>query len=107
MVLGCGGFASGPGGIAAWLAGAPLVIHEQNAIPGLANRALGGMASAVAVSFSPPGGTVRVTAGRDPGRDPGPHARTATRTCRGEASGKTWTGSWKFAVAFGSIAKGR
>jgi len=38
--------------LAAILRGVPRVIHEQNAIPGLANRALGGMASAVAVSFA-------------------------------------------------------
>ncbi|MCK0537952.1 undecaprenyldiphospho-muramoylpentapeptide beta-N-acetylglucosaminyltransferase [Alcanivorax quisquiliarum] len=40
LVLGFGGFASGPGGIAARLCGVPLVIHEQNAIPGLTNRVL-------------------------------------------------------------------
>lgn len=40
VVLGFGGFASGPGGVAAWLNKKPLVIHEQNAIPGLTNRLL-------------------------------------------------------------------
>ena len=40
MVLGLGGFASGPGGVAAWLLRKPVVIHEQNAIPGLTNRLL-------------------------------------------------------------------
>ena len=39
-VVGMGGFAAGPGGIAAWLAGKPLVIHEQNAVAGLTNRIL-------------------------------------------------------------------
>lgn len=38
--LGMGGFASGPGGVAAWLLRIPLVIHEQNAIAGLTNRML-------------------------------------------------------------------
>lgn len=38
--LGMGGFASGPGGLAARLAGCPLVLHEQNAVPGLTNRIL-------------------------------------------------------------------
>ena len=38
VVLGMGGFASGPGGIAAWLRGIPLVIHEQNAVLGTTNR---------------------------------------------------------------------
>lgn len=38
VVLGMGGFASGPGGIAAKLIGIPLVIHEQNAIAGMTNK---------------------------------------------------------------------
>ncbi|NVK21009.1 MAG: undecaprenyldiphospho-muramoylpentapeptide beta-N-acetylglucosaminyltransferase [Kangiellaceae bacterium] len=40
VVLGMGGFASGPGGLAAKLCGVPLVIHEQNAIAGMTNRQL-------------------------------------------------------------------
>jgi len=51
VVLGCGGFASGPGGIAAWLTGAPLVIHEQNAVAGLTNRWLARVATRVAEGF--------------------------------------------------------
>ena len=51
VVLGCGGFASGPGGIAAWLSGAPLVIHEQNAVAGLTNRWLARVASRIAEGF--------------------------------------------------------
>ncbi len=51
VVLGLGGFVSGPGGIAAWLAGAPLVIHEQNAIAGLTNRCLARLAVRVAEGF--------------------------------------------------------
>ena len=43
-VLGMGGFASGPGGLAAWLLGRPLIIHEQNAIIGLTNRLLSRLA---------------------------------------------------------------
>jgi UDP-N-acetylglucosamine--N-acetylmuramyl-(pentapeptide) pyrophosphoryl-undecaprenol N-acetylglucosamine transferase len=39
-VLGMGGFASGPGGVAAWLTRRPLLIHEQNAVAGLTNRIL-------------------------------------------------------------------
>ncbi|XOZ33505.1 undecaprenyldiphospho-muramoylpentapeptide beta-N-acetylglucosaminyltransferase [Halomonadaceae bacterium KBTZ08] len=37
-VLGMGGFAAGPGGLAAWLLRRPLVIHEQNAIAGMTNQ---------------------------------------------------------------------
>jgi len=45
VVLGLGGFASGPGGIAAWLLGTPLVIHEQNAVAGTTNKLLARFAS--------------------------------------------------------------
>ena len=38
--LGMGGFASGPGGIAAWLLRIPLLIHEQNRVAGATNRIL-------------------------------------------------------------------
>jgi UDP-N-acetylglucosamine--N-acetylmuramyl-(pentapeptide) pyrophosphoryl-undecaprenol N-acetylglucosamine transferase len=50
-VLGAGGFASGPGGIAAWLLGIPLLIHEQNAVAGLTNRCLARLASQVLEAF--------------------------------------------------------
>lgn len=51
VVLGLGGFASGPGGLAAWLLRKPLVIHEQNAIPGLTNRLLSKLAKQVLEGF--------------------------------------------------------
>lgn len=38
VVLGMGGFASGPGAVAAWLKRIPLVIHEQNSVAGTTNR---------------------------------------------------------------------
>ncbi len=44
-VLGMGGFVSAPGGIAAWIYRCPLIIHEQNTIPGLANRILAYLSS--------------------------------------------------------------
>lgn len=44
VVLGLGGFASGPGGLAARLLGKPLVVHEQNAVAGTTNRWLAKMA---------------------------------------------------------------
>lgn len=50
-VLGMGGFASGPGGLAAWLLRKPLFIHEQNAIPGMTNRWLSRIARAVMEGF--------------------------------------------------------
>jgi UDP-N-acetylglucosamine--N-acetylmuramyl-(pentapeptide) pyrophosphoryl-undecaprenol N-acetylglucosamine transferase len=51
IVLGLGGFASGPGGVAAWLSKIPLVIHEQNAIPGLTNRLLSRLSKRVLQGF--------------------------------------------------------
>ncbi|MDX1656896.1 MAG: undecaprenyldiphospho-muramoylpentapeptide beta-N-acetylglucosaminyltransferase [Candidatus Competibacteraceae bacterium] len=51
LVLGMGGFASGPGGLAARLLGIPLVIHEQNALPGLTNRWLARLAVRVLQAF--------------------------------------------------------
>ncbi|MDH3646374.1 MAG: undecaprenyldiphospho-muramoylpentapeptide beta-N-acetylglucosaminyltransferase [Gammaproteobacteria bacterium] len=51
VVLGMGGFVSGPGGIAAWLMRRPLVIHEQNAVAGLTNRLLAPFARTVLEGF--------------------------------------------------------
>ena len=51
VVLGMGGFASGPGGVAAKLAGIPLVLHEQNAIPGMTNKLLSRIATKVMCAF--------------------------------------------------------
>ena len=51
VVLGMGGFASGPGGMMARLLGIPLVVHEQNAIAGLTNRWLSRFASQVLEAF--------------------------------------------------------
>lgn len=51
VVLGMGGFASGPGGVAAWLMRIPLLIHEQNAIAGLTNKLLAPLAVSVMAAF--------------------------------------------------------
>ncbi|MCQ3828018.1 undecaprenyldiphospho-muramoylpentapeptide beta-N-acetylglucosaminyltransferase [Microbulbifer elongatus] len=50
-VLGFGGFATGPGGVAARLAGVPLIIHEQNAVAGTTNRLLARVANRVLEAF--------------------------------------------------------
>ncbi|WP_432696308.1 undecaprenyldiphospho-muramoylpentapeptide beta-N-acetylglucosaminyltransferase [Marinobacterium sp. YM272] len=50
-VLGMGGFASGPGGLIAWLRRKPLVIHEQNAVAGTTNRILSHFATRVLQAF--------------------------------------------------------
>lgn len=51
VVLGMGGFVSGPGGLAARLLGRRLVIHEQNAVAGLTNRSLARIADRVLEAF--------------------------------------------------------
>jgi UDP-N-acetylglucosamine--N-acetylmuramyl-(pentapeptide) pyrophosphoryl-undecaprenol N-acetylglucosamine transferase len=51
VVLGMGGFVSGPGGIAAWLTRRPLVIHEQNGLAGTTNRILARIATRVLEAF--------------------------------------------------------
>ena len=51
VVLGMGGFASGPGGLAAWLMRIPLCIHEQNAVAGLTNRLLAPLANIIMQAF--------------------------------------------------------
>jgi len=51
MCLGMGGFASGPGGLMAWLLRVPLVVHEQNAVAGFTNRLLSGMATIILQAF--------------------------------------------------------
>jgi len=51
VVLGLGGYASAPGGFAAWLMSKPLVLHEQNAVAGMSNRFLSRLASRVLSAF--------------------------------------------------------
>ncbi len=84
VVLGLGGFVAGPGGLAARLAGIPLVIHEQNAIAGLTNRSLAHLARRVLAAFptSFPAGRAMVTG--NPVRHeisslPAPNVRFASR----------------------------
>lgn len=50
-VLALGGYVAAPGGIAAWLARVPLVVHEQNAVAGLTNRLLARFAQRVLGGF--------------------------------------------------------
>lgn len=50
-VLGMGGYAAGPGGIAAWICRRPLLVHEQNAVAGLTNRVLARLAKRVLTGF--------------------------------------------------------
>lgn len=50
-VVGFGGYVTGPGGLAARLGGVPLIIHEQNAVAGTANRSLASFAARVCEAF--------------------------------------------------------
>jgi len=52
-VLGLGGFASGPGGMAARFSGVPLVIHEQNAVAGTTNKLLAKLAASYRLEAFP------------------------------------------------------
>ncbi len=51
LVLGMGGFVAGPGGLIAKILGIPLVIHEQNRVPGTTNRLLANRAKRVLEAF--------------------------------------------------------
>ncbi len=51
VVLGMGGYVSGPGGLAAWSCGIPVVLHEQNGIAGLTNKGLSKIARKVMQAF--------------------------------------------------------
>jgi UDP-N-acetylglucosamine--N-acetylmuramyl-(pentapeptide) pyrophosphoryl-undecaprenol N-acetylglucosamine transferase len=64
VVCGVGGYVTGPVVAAAWLLRKPTVIHEQNSVPGLANRKLGPLVTRICISlpqsekYFPPGKTV-------------------------------------------------
>ena len=82
VVLGMGGFVSGPGGVAAWLCRRPVLIHEQNAVAGITNRLLSRIARRVFEAFpdSFPGGVAAELVGNPVRReilDLARHARTA------------------------------
>jgi UDP-N-acetylglucosamine--N-acetylmuramyl-(pentapeptide) pyrophosphoryl-undecaprenol N-acetylglucosamine transferase len=86
VVVGLGGFVTGPGGIAAWLTRRPLVIHEQNAIAGFTNRCLAHIAREVLEAFPDSfGPNVKARAIGNPVREdisavPPPAERFATRS---------------------------
>lgn len=53
VVIGVGGFSSGPVVLVAALRGIPTMLLEQNAVPGVTNRALARVVQAAAVAFEP------------------------------------------------------
>ena len=52
LVVGVGGYSSGPVVLSSWLLRVPILIHEQNSVPGVTNKWLGKIADKVAVSFN-------------------------------------------------------
>ncbi len=85
-VLSMGGFAAGPGGLAARSLGLPLIVHEQNRHPGLTNRVLARVAQVVCQGFADsfPGKLKALTVG-NPVREsclqqPEPELRYGTRS---------------------------
>ena len=51
VVVGVGGFSSGPLVLAAWMMRIPTAVQEQNALPGFTNRILGMLVDAVFIAF--------------------------------------------------------
>lgn len=87
VVLGMGGYPAFPGGIMASLLNKPLLIHEQNAIPGLTNRILAKIADKILLGFPAAikGNSKKVQVTGNPVRDdilrlPLPELRFASRS---------------------------
>lgn len=51
IIIGVGGYSSGPVALASWLKGIPVVVQEQNILPGITNKIMGRFASRIHVSF--------------------------------------------------------
>ena len=51
VAISCGGYAAGPGVLAAWLLGVPCIVLEQNALMGTTNRLLGKLATRIMASL--------------------------------------------------------
>ena len=71
-VLGVGGYSSGPVALAAWLRRIPVLLHEQNLLPGITNRLLACIARRIYLSFSQtllPGGKTKTIVTGNPVRE--------------------------------------
>lgn len=85
LVLGMGGFASGPGGLAAWMQSRSLIIHEQNAVAGLTNRCLSVFARKVLQAFPGTFASRRVLTVGNPVREPLTRLRQPAERFQGRA----------------------
>ena len=61
LVIGLGGYSAGPVALAAWFKGIPVVLCEQNSIPGVTNRMLIPLAKRIYVSFEDTRGAAGLT----------------------------------------------
>ena len=80
LVIGVGGYSAGPVALAAWLKGIPVVLCEQNSVPGVTNRMLIPLAKRIYVSFDDTRGTAGLPKKRftgNPVRQPILDARSA------------------------------
>ena len=99
LVVGFGGFVTGPGGVAAWLTRRPLLIHEQNAIAGYSNRVLAHLARRVLAAFPQafPAGVEAQVVG-NPVRAEIRHAAAARGALRARAKARCacwwWAAAW-------------
>lgn len=85
VALGLGGYIAFPGGVVAWLMRIPLLVHEQNAVAGTANRCLARLARRVLAGF--PGALPQAVMVGNPVRAaflavPSPASRYAARNGR-------------------------
>ena len=87
VVLGMGGFVAGPGGLMAKILGIPLVIHEQNRVPGTTNRLLSYMADQVLEAF--PGSFKKEVGARWTGNPLREEFLAAAEKTQPQAEGKT------------------
>lgn len=99
VVVGTGGYVSGPMLLAAYLSRVPILIHEQNAFPGLTNRMFARVAGCVALTFAeasrylPSGSKIKITGL--------PVREEFLRTNREDARGRLGVGARTLLFSFG------
>jgi hypothetical protein len=82
LLLGTGGYSSGPAAVAARTLGIPVVLQEQNTVPGLTNRLLARIAWRVFIAFEP---ARRYSPGCPSGNPVRDEARAGAEAGRGQA----------------------